>query len=166
MGDDLFECASDVFFMHLGDLPGHADLPVRAKHLGELLERLEQSVGRLIEDHGACLVLQTLQSRLPSLLLWQETLKAETVAGQSRRHNGWDAGCSTGQRNNLNVVVRSLTGKEESRVADARRAGVTDQRDVLSGLETLNNARRCPVLIELVMGHEMIADLIVAKEVA
>ena len=84
MSDNLFECASDVFFMYLRDLPGHADLPVCAEHLGKLLERLQQSIGRLIEDHGTCLVLQTLQSRLPSFLLWQEALEAETVAGQPR----------------------------------------------------------------------------------
>ena len=47
--------ATHALFVQLRYLSAHASLTLRAKHIGKLLQRLEQAVRRLVEYHGALL---------------------------------------------------------------------------------------------------------------
>ena len=52
VGYGLGQRTTHAFLVYLGDLTADADLTLRAKHLAELLQRLEHTVGRLVENHG------------------------------------------------------------------------------------------------------------------
>ena len=83
MGDGLGQSTAHELLVELGYLARYAHLAVFAEDFGKLLERLEHSVGRLVEYHRACLFAQRLEHRLPSFLLWQKAFETESVAGQT-----------------------------------------------------------------------------------
>ena len=80
VGNHFLQRSTHALLMDLRDFPADADLSVCAEHLRKLLERFQQSVGRLIEDHGACLLLQRRQLCLAAFLLCQESFGMQAVA--------------------------------------------------------------------------------------
>ena len=101
-------------------------MPIRTKHLAKLLQRLQHTIRRLVEHHRALFINKALQLGLASLLLRQETLKAETVTWKATAYQGWDKGCSTWQRLNLDTSLNRLTNQEEPWVRDAWGTCITD----------------------------------------
>lgn len=67
----LRQRAPDALLMYLGNLAAYTNLTLWTKHLTELLQRLQHSVGRLIEHHGTLLVDQALDLGLTTFLLRQ-----------------------------------------------------------------------------------------------
>ena len=111
MVDDLAQAATDTLLIDLGDLAAATHASLLAKDLGKLLQRLEHTVRRLIENHRPLLGLEILQHRLASLLLRQETLKAEAVAGQSTRHQGRNKGRGSRKGLDRNASGYGLAGQ-------------------------------------------------------
>ena len=101
---------------------------------------------------------------LPTFLLWQETFKAEAVAGKSRRHQSRHECRCTGQCLNRYSGMNCLTRKVETGVAYTRSACVTDKSYGLSCLQTLHDSGSSAMLIEFMMGHQMVLDVEVFEQ--
>ena len=158
MGDDFGQRAAHTFLMNLADFTADAHLTVFAVSLGKLLQRLHQPVGRLVENHGALLLGQTLNLCLTALLLGQKPLEGEAVAGQSAADQSRHESSSTGEALHLHPSPDGLADKKEAWVADAWRAGIADECHVLARQQTVDNASRRSVLVELVVRHELVSD--------
>ena len=160
----LGETATDMLFVDFRDFAGNRAASVRPKNFGKLFQSLHQTVGRLIENHCPRLFCKGFQSSLASLLLRKKALKAESVAGQTRRHDSRNASGCTRQSLHLNALIGTCTRQKKARVANARRPRIANERHILTGKNLLLNLIGCLVLIELVVGNHRGADFIVLQQ--
>ena len=73
--------ASYRLLVHLADLATHTRFACLTAHLGQLLQSLHETEGRLIDDEGLVQCCQVLQACLTPFLLRQEALEVEVVVG-------------------------------------------------------------------------------------
>ena len=78
--------SADGHFKPFREIALYGQATLRAEHFGELIERLAESVRRLVEDHRATLLAQCLQACPPTLLGRQEPLEAEAIRRQTRHY--------------------------------------------------------------------------------
>ena len=150
--------------MHLRDFPGDGALALGAEEFGELLERLHQAIGRLIEYHRTWLLGELAQQSLPSFLHGKETLETETVTRKPGRNYGRNA-CSCPRKSlDLNAFLGASADEEKPGVADAGSAGVADQGYVESVHDPVLDGADRLVLIELVVRLERTVDVIVLQQ--
>lgn len=84
VGCHLSEGAPAALLVYLGNLAANAATPFSTEDVGKLLEGFHQTVGRLIENHRAWLVGESLQAALPAFLLRKEALEGKPLAWQCR----------------------------------------------------------------------------------
>ena len=156
MGDDFLQRTTYALLVYLGYLATDADRTVSTEILGKLLQRLHQTIGRLIENHGPLLVLQCSQLCLPALLLRQKALEGKAVARQSATDQCRHKGRGTWQALHLDASPDGLAYQEEAWVADAWRTGIADECYGLSGQQAFDDTRTGAVLIELMVRQQMV----------
>ena len=149
----LGQRSTNALLVQLRYFSATAHLSVFSEHLGKLLQGFHHPIRRLIENHGAHLIFQRLQIGLSSLFLRYESLEAESVTRQSRRHDGWDACRRPRKSLHGDASLSRLASQVETGVADAWGSRITDQCDGLACLESLNDACRRAMLIKLMMRH-------------
>ena len=128
-GGDLGQTPPPMLFVQLGNLPGDAAFSFGPEVLGKLLERFDQSVRRLVENHGPGLLGEFFQARLTAFFLGQEALETEAVARQTGGDDGRNAGGRPGQRLDGNPLPGAGPGEQEAGVGNPGRAGIAHERD-------------------------------------
>ena len=80
----FLQAAPDIFLVDLGQFACKAGWPVIAEGFGELFEAFFYPVGGFVEYHCPRFGHELLEFFMPSLFLWKEAFKAETITGQPR----------------------------------------------------------------------------------
>lgn len=153
-----------MLLVDLTDLAGHTHLTVTAKEVAKLLQGLQCPVRRFIEHHCARLVLQTLEMRLTPASSEGEILRSRS--GRRMKPDDTIAG--------IQAVApgRVITGIPSRATSRARKnpgsliPGVPASLILRNGhtrLQLLNDAGRRTMLIELMMRHEMVPDVIMLQ---
>lgn len=84
MSDNLGKRTPHTLLVEFGYFTTTAHLSVIPENLGKLLQGFHHTIRRLIENHGAHLILQGFKIGLSALFLRNESFEAETVAWQTR----------------------------------------------------------------------------------
>ena len=141
------------------DFAAHRGGAVAAKHFGKLLQRLEQSERRLVENHRSLLVGKGGKACGATLLLREEALEAETVAGKTGIDNRRDKSGGTGETFHLDILAATLAHKKETGVGNRRRSGIRHQSDGLARFEAFNHLSHSLMLVEFVVSNHVGVDL-------
>lgn len=96
----------------------------------------------------------------------KETVEEETVAGDTRLHEGGHEGSGAGQALHLNAFRHTGAHEQETGVGDARGAGVAHQRHTFRSLDLGDNRVEPFVLVEDVIGHASFIYLKVFQQVS
>ena len=163
-GGYLGQRTAPVFFVDFGNLPGHAAFAVGTEKLGQLLQRFHQPIRRFVENQGPGLCRQRLQQSLAAFFHGQETLKAESVAGESGRYDGGDAGRRPRKRLHLNAFAGAGARQQEARIGNAGRSGIADQRDICPRENLFLDQFYRLVLVEFVMRHQLARNPVMMQQ--
>ena len=154
VGDGALQIRPENRLMLLGQLPADRYLPV-SQSFQQLLQRLHQPVGRLIERNRPRLCLQLLQNLAALLFVRrQKGLKGKAPGSQAgkgqRRHTG--AGSREGCHRNPRL--RAHFHQLFSRIGDARHPRVRDKGDIFSFLKAGRQfAPFFKLIILMIAGH-------------
>ena len=148
----------------LRNFAGHRTLPLLAEKLCKLLQCLYQTVRRFVENHCSCLLREFGQTCLPSLLLRQESFKAETVARVSGRNKSRNKGSRARQGLHLDSFLDTCPYEQEARIGNSRSTGIADQSDIESRQNALLYHGRRLVFVELMMRLETSFDFIMLEK--
>ena len=150
--------------MHLAYLACHGRFALLATDCSQLLQTLDQTEGRLVDDERLVQLCQVLQTGLATFLLRQEPFKIEVVIGQSAVHQCRNKRRGTGQTLYLNIRFRCRTNQEEARITDSRSAGIGDQGNVRTRLQTLHDIRTRLMLVELMMRLQRRVNIVMLQQ--
>ena len=78
-GSDFSQCSSFMFLEFLGNLASHRTLTLCSEKLGELLQGLDQTIWRFVENQRPCLLSKLSQAGLAAFLLRQKAFETESV---------------------------------------------------------------------------------------
>lgn len=144
----FIELSAHRFLEAFGNLPRDGCTPLWPEHFGQLCERLQQSVGRLVEDQRTSFLAQSLEARLPTFLWRQETLETETIGRQTgddkRRHESGGAG----QAFHFYALGNACADEQKAGIGDSGCAGVGDEGDVFASLHAFDELRRGAMFVE------------------
>ena len=132
--------------------------------LGKLLQSTHQPVWRLVKDHCPWLRSQFPETGLTPLLHREETFETESVARKAGRDHCRNQCRRPGECTDFYPGFGAGPHKEETRIGNARRTGITDQSHVQTGENTLLEELHRPVFIELVVGLHSDVYIVVLHE--
>ena len=161
---DFAEGAADRFGMEFADFAADADLAVIAEDLDELFEEFYEAVGALVDNHGAGLGGETLDSSLAALLVREEAFEDEAVAGQAAIDESRDESRCTGEAFDIDASLDSLADKEEAWVGDAWGSSIGNESDIDAGLEFVDDTIDDLVFVEDVVGLKRSVDGVMLEE--
>ena len=142
-------------FMALGQFARDAGATRGAAGLSQIREARGETVRRLVEHERARLRGKFGQSPPPRRgARRQETFEAEPVAGESSGRQCGDRGTGPGHRRNHDSGRQRGAQQLITRIADERRTGIADQRDVLTASHPLDELDRAGTLIVFVQRQQ------------
>ena len=163
---DFAEGAAGGLGIEFADFAADADLTLFTHNFNHLLQQLDEAKGTFINHHRAALFGQPLDGRLATFLVWQESFEDETVARQAAVDEGGNEGCRTRQAFDVDIVLDGLAHQKETRVADARRAGISDDSNVHSALQLFDEPGNHLMFIEDVVALHRSSDAVVLHQCA
>ena len=150
--------------MQLGDLTRHGN-PALAEIFRQIAQCPFQPVRRLIDDTGARLGLEHLQTLLSGLAVrGQESLKAPFSARQTALCQRTHRRTRTRHRNDLNAVLMTQRREILSRIADRRHTGIGHERTGLTLLNAPDNLRSALLAVVLMIAHHRLGDLQIVQQ--
>lgn len=148
---EAYECATLRIGMEFRYLATYGCLSLGSHYLGQLGEGLDQTEGRLVDNHGALLCGKYFKTAISPLLLREEAFETELLVGQSRHDECGHKGCGSGKALHLYSGTATGTHKEKSGVRYGRCAGIGDEGNGLAGYDACHDRVGRVVLVELVV---------------
>ena len=127
--------------VHLGQLPGQKCVAFAAENRPHVRKRLADPMHGFIEHQSlgnAAELLKPCTAR--GLAGRQKSLKVEAVGGQAGHGKGRHRGAGPGQRDHAHARLPGVPHQPASGIADAGRARVAQQRQVLAGAQSAQNS--------------------------
>ena len=151
--------------MELRELAAEGDRPIRAEGRAQILERAQELMRRLIEDHGALLGFQALEvlGAVPARD-GEKALKAEPLCGKTGDGERRDDGAAAGDGDDLHAVLGAEAHEILPGVGDGGHAGVRDEGAALPREQPLENLRAALEFIVLIIAHGGLFNLKVIEE--
>lgn len=161
MSKHLGSGAPNSLGMDFANLAGDADMTFGGQDSLQLLQQFDKSERRLVEDGGVRNGGQSLDGRLTTFFVREETEEQETIARETAIDKCRDKGSGARQTLDVDAMPDSFADKEEARIADARSAGIGHHSDIVTSHDKVDNTANDLMFIEDVIRLHGGVDLIV-----